>query len=353
MQILGHEDVFDQFRRRIERGRLASTFLFVGPPGIGKKTTAIKLAQALLCETHPEEKLEPCDRCESCVQVEAGTHPDLQIISKPADKNFIPIEMFIGDREHRMSEGLCHSISLKPFRGGRRIAIIDDADYLNQEGANCLLKTLEEPPPKSILILISTSEQKQLPTIRSRCQLVRFRPLNESQISQLLLEKGIVAEAAEAARLARLSQGSLERAIELSDPELGEFRQRIFAELSRGSFESVAFAKEVSEFVDGAGKEAPPRRARLRQVIGFATEFYRELLRVWNGLSDGSDEFLRKAIINAKTRWPGDDEVAAACLERCLDAAAHVDANANQATMIECWLDDIADLVRSKRHSLA
>ena len=77
-----------------------------------------------------------------------------------------------------MREGLCHDIALKPFRGGRKIAIIDDADYLNQEGANCLLKTLEEPPEKSVIILIGTSQQRQLPTIRSRCQIVRFAPLS-------------------------------------------------------------------------------------------------------------------------------------------------------------------------------
>ena len=98
----------------------------------------------------------------ACLQVDALTNPDLQIVSKPRDRNFIPVERFIGDREHRMSEGLCHDISLKPHYGGRKIAIIDDADFLNQEGANCLLKTLEEPPPKSLLILIGTSEQRAI-----------------------------------------------------------------------------------------------------------------------------------------------------------------------------------------------
>ena len=109
-----------------------------------------------------------------------------------------------------MREGLCHNISLKPYRGGRKIAIIDDADFLNQEGANCLLKTLEEPPPKSILILIGTSEQKQLPTIRSRCQVIRFRPLAESTVAELLVSQGLIESEVEAERLAGLSGGSLE-----------------------------------------------------------------------------------------------------------------------------------------------
>jgi len=104
------------------------------------------------------------------------THPDFYIVEKPADKSSIPLALFVGDDDHRMREGLCHDIGLKPFMGGRKVAIIDDADHLNEEGANCLLKTLEEPPPCSVLILIGTSADKQLPTIRSRCQTIRLVP---------------------------------------------------------------------------------------------------------------------------------------------------------------------------------
>ena len=94
-----------------------------------------------------------------------------------------------------MREGLCYDIALKPYSGRRKVAIIDDADYLNKEGANCLLKTLEEPPPKSLLILIGTSEQRQLPTIRSRCQIVRFQPLPEQDVAELLLATGACEDA--------------------------------------------------------------------------------------------------------------------------------------------------------------
>ncbi len=176
--IEGHDAIADRFRTALTHGRLASTFLFVGPAGIGKRTFALKLAQSLLCQAVPAEQLAPCGTCDSCIQVLAGTHPDLHLVCKPADKGFIPLAAFIGDDDHRMREGLCHAIALKPFMGGRRIAIIDDADYLNEEGANSLLKTLEEPPPRSVLILIATSLERQLPTIRSRCQTVRFGRLD-------------------------------------------------------------------------------------------------------------------------------------------------------------------------------
>src|SRR5436190_10788235 len=155
--IEGHDEVVERFRRSLARGRLASTFLFVGPAGVGKRALAEKLAQALLCSAAPAQQMAPCGHCDSCVQVAAHTHPDLYLVEKPADKSTIPLELLIGDDEHRMREGLCHAISLKPFMGGRKVAIIDDADYLSEEAASCLLKTLEEPPPRSVLILIGTS----------------------------------------------------------------------------------------------------------------------------------------------------------------------------------------------------
>jgi len=199
----GHDDVVEQFRRALQRRRLASSFLFAGPEGIGKRTFALTLARALLCRNRPEEMLDPCGECPACAQVLAGTHPDLEQVAKPKDRAFIPLELLIGDKEHRGREGLCHNISLKPYMGGRKIAIIDDADHLNPEGANCLLKTLEEPPPKSVLILIGTSPAKQLPTIRSRCQLIRFRPLPADVVAELLIARELVADAADARRLAR------------------------------------------------------------------------------------------------------------------------------------------------------
>src|SRR5262245_57208355 len=128
--LLGHDPVLDRFRRTLRAGRLASTFLFVGPPGIGKKSLALYLAQGLLCERQPDELLEPCGKCSSCAQVLAGTHPDIHLVQKPADKNSIPIKLLIGEGDTRNREGLCYDISLKPFSGRRKIGIIEDADYL-------------------------------------------------------------------------------------------------------------------------------------------------------------------------------------------------------------------------------
>jgi DNA polymerase-3 subunit delta' len=345
--IVGHDDVVDRFRRALDRGRLASTFLFVGPGGIGKRKFALKLAQALLCERRPAELLDPCEHCPACAQVLAGTHPDLDVVSKPADKSFIPVALLIGDKEHRMHEGLCHKIGLKPFAGGRKVAIIDDADDLNLEGANALLKTLEEPPPRSVLILIGTSADRQLPTIRSRAQMIRFRPLDNETVARLLLENKIAADPQKAARLAMHSGGSVARASELADPALWSFRGELLAALASLPADSVASAKNVIEFVDSAGKDAGPRRARGRLLAGFAIDFFRRLLRRLNGMPNSDDAELAALVERAiNNGWT--EDAATAALDRCLETLGQIDRNANQTTMIECWVDDLAEAAGQK-----
>jgi DNA polymerase-3 subunit delta' len=347
--IRGHHDVVGRLRTALVRGRLASSFLFVGPEGIGKRTFALKFAQALLCQARPEESLDPCGACAGCIQAVAQTHPDLYLVAKPPDRSFLPLELLIGDKEHRMREGLCHDISLKPFMGGRKIAIIDDADFLNPEGANCLLKTLEEPPPRSVLILIGTSPARQLPTIRSRCQLIRFQPLPTDAVAQLLISQRLVESDQEAERLAAQSEGSLQRALELADRDLWDFRAQLFEQLAGPTFNSVRLAKAAWAFVQDAGKEAPPRRERFRQVLGFATEFYRQLLRQMAGSGAVGDEELRRCVRLAASGWSGDAATAADSLDRCLEATAQLNRNANQATLLECWLDDLAKTIATGR----
>lgn len=344
--IIGHDAVFERFRRAVQRGRLASTFLFVGPAGIGKRLTAFRIAQSLLCETYPETALQACGECPACQMFQAGTHPDFTLIQKPADRATIPLELFLGDREDRMQSGLCHAISLKPFRGGRKIAVIDDADYLNTEGANCLLKTLEEPPPRSLLILISSSEQRQLPTIRSRCQTVRFRPFATEELAQLIVSQGIADSPAEANALAELANGSLQRARDLADSELREFRVRLLQELPPASWMTLTLAKDLAKFVETAGKESAAKRGRFRLLIGFATDFYQQLLNGLVGAPMAGDKPLRDAVQAGLRAWPGTAESAADCLDTCLTMETYLDQNANLNSLAECWLDELSDKAR-------
>lgn len=322
--ILGHDAVVELFRRTLATGRLASTYLFVGPAGIGKKRFALELARCLLCQRASDAALEACGECDSCRLFSAGNHPDLEVAGLPNDKSELPIALFVGDNEHRNQEGLCHRIALKPFLGGRRVAIIDDADHFNAASANCLLKTLEEPPPRSVLILIGTSPARLLPTIRSRSQVVRFQPLSVDDVAKILLERGEAQDQTQAGRRAELSEGSIERALELADPSLDEFRGGFLKALSATSVDSVRLGRMVQAFVDEAGKEASLKRSRLRTIIGFAVEYFRAEMRESSG---------------GANRHHAADPVSA--IDGCLTALDQIDRNANLGLVIQNWCEEL------------
>jgi len=191
------------------------------------------------------------------------------------------------------------------------------------------------------------STNSSVPTIRSRSQIIRFRPLPQEAVAQLLVSKGLVNDPQAAARLATMSEGSMQRAMELADAALDEFRESLLAHLSDPQADSVEFAKSVGPFVDQAGKDAPPRRVRMQQIFGMGADFYRQLMRSLSGLPIEGDAPLVRAVQEAYQVWSRDEEAAAMCLDRCLEAQGQVQANANQATLIDAWLDDLATISRT------
>lgn len=318
----GHDAVVEQFRRSIAAGRLASAYLLVGPEGVGKRAFALQLAKSLLCERANDAALAPCGACQSCIMCDAASHPDVHVVARRPGKKFLQIDQFIGDENHRHREGFCHELALRPLMGRRRVGIIDDADWFNVESANSLLKLIEEPPPAALLILIGTSRSRQLPTILSRVQVVRFHGLPSDSVRELALAQQLAPDAASAAQLAERSSGSLARARDLADPLLWPLRDRFAALWRHGDFDPGPLAREFDDFIAAAGKEADARRQRFRLLILLAAEV------------------LRNSIREAVDRGEGAD-AALAALDRTLEAEAELDRNANQATLVECWLDDL------------
>ena len=351
-QILGHDRNVQRFAGSLKRNRMASTFLFVGPQGIGKRTFAIHLAQGLLCENNADDSIDPCDQCPSCQQVIAFTHPDLIQVSRPPGKAYIPVELLIGDKEHRRQRGLCHDIGLKPFSGKRKVAIIDDADFLNVEGANSLLKTLEEPPSNSILILIGTSEQQQLSTIVSRSQVIRFSPLTDEHVATILgrinLETEIPIE-----QLAPAAGGSIERAKKLIQPELLEFRDGLQRKLASLDPAANGYTSDVTAFIDGAGKDASAKRDRAVLAGDFAIEFFSHWL---SGISGADRTTTDPSILAAIESTPDisahdTNDIAqriAQCIETTVTMQRKIRANVMAANAVEMWLRDVGRACRGQ-----
>ena len=335
-EIIGQDAVVEQFVRAAAHGRIAGSYLFIGPAGVGKSTVALALAKSLLCE-RPRPGLVACGACASCVQADGGSHPDIDVVAKPPDRATIPLELLIGDPEHRMRVGLCWRLLLRPALGGRKVAIILDADHLADEAANCLLKTLEEPPDRAVIILVGTTLERQLPTIRSRCQIVRFQPLEEEAVFRILTAEaaatGGPADPALLQTCAAAAGGSLARARLLLDPELTAFRGRLITLLSQRPLHGVNLARETTALVEAAGKEAPPRRARLRVVLESAIDFYRAALRRAATGEQPTDPVIARHV----ETWRADTDEAAQAIDCTLEALASIDRNANLTILVDAW----------------
>lgn len=184
--LLGHEWAVDMLRRHVTRGDLRHAYLFSGPPGLGRRTLALRLAQALNCE-RPVAPGEPCFNCRTCKQIEAMQHPDLNVIQAMDDG----IAKEGGTLRVDQIREVQRTLNLKPYQSQYRVAIFLRFQEANDNAANALLKTLEEAPAHAILILTADTPEQLLPTINSRCEILRLRPLPIEAVTSDLIERGL------------------------------------------------------------------------------------------------------------------------------------------------------------------
>ena len=199
-QIYGQPGVLAELTRSFRAGSVVHAFLIHGEAGCGKRTLAMTLSMALHCE---QKGSQPCLECGPCKRMLAGTHPDHIVVKN--DKTIISVDEV---RE------LIDALSEKPYEGGFRTVVIEDADKLNDRAQNALLKTLEEPDGRTVFFLLTARKEALLPTIRSRCRPVFMPRLPEDTVERELLGRGVKPD--RAAYAARLSQGVLGRALELA-----------------------------------------------------------------------------------------------------------------------------------------
>jgi len=237
---LGREAVVKQLQHTAAVGRIGQPFLFVGPEGAGKENTALEFARRLNCAE--PATCGPGALCESCVKALSFQHPDIRWIGpapaviKEADilklfqaKIANPFYRYpaaassfvsIGDPEHpgpMTLRSLIHFLRKRAFQGKFKVAVVADSQRMNQSAANAFLKTLEEPPENTVIILLTTGTTGMLPTILSRCQKVRFEPWPENELTQLLQDVGHVSRE-EAEQAARTAAGNARRGLALLEP---------------------------------------------------------------------------------------------------------------------------------------
>lgn len=200
-RVIGQARAKKILQRAVEKDHLSHAYLFAGPHGIGKTTMAKELAMVLNCETG-----EGCGECSSCKRIGEGIYPDVKVIEPEGPT--IKIDQI------RL---LCSFLAMSSYEGRYKVAIIRQAEKMREEAANSLLKTLEEPPADSLLILTAENQYALLPTILSRVQKVDFQKLTQAEITSYLINRGLSKE--EALGLTEYSGGSLGKAIEIKDSE--------------------------------------------------------------------------------------------------------------------------------------
>jgi len=322
-QFLGRPAVLERLQKAREAGKLGQPFLLVGPEGSGKENTALEFARLLNCSS--PETCSPVHRCESCVKALGFQHPDIRWIGPaPAslddagvrellekkianpfhqDPAAATAQVRIGDPENpepMTIRSLIHFLRRRAYQGAYKVAVIAEGQRLNTAAANAFLKTLEEPPPSTVIFLLTTGTEGMLPTILSRCQKIRFEPWSEDELTGLLADIGEVDEK-RARAAARTAEGNARRGLALLGEEAGlmlDWASVLFEGLHRRDRALAAIsADELHRGLisyrcrpDGGGKKLvadtnPLRRDRAIQLCELLNLHYSDAV-LWRELGE-------------------------------------------------------------------
>lgn len=367
--LIGQHRATDYLQAAVRTGSIAHAYLFVGPPGAGKKTAAKALACAMFCDD------EGCGSCRTCYRIKRGLHPDVRILEPEGAASYLIDEQI---------RPLIRDIHLKPAEASQKVYVLDRADLMLGPTANAFLKTLEEPPPNVVIVLLAPSFDSVLPTVASRCQIVRFVQVSPATAERLLAERTGASPAESRAALAATG-GVLVRAVEFLDsPTRREARTRVLAILKdlaaydeldvlEAARELLAFVKapledlkamhaeEIREreefFGASAGKMAEERHKReltareregVTEVLNIATSWLRDCLVLSQGVDDlvANQDVVDAMCEVAAVITPA---AAARALDAVREARRRISYNVSPQLAVEAMLFDIREVLLCPR----
>ena len=247
--------------KSLKNGRLANAYLFVGPEGTGKEETAKKIAKILNCQ---DREFDSCTQCSSCRKIDNFNHPDIHWIKREAS-NSIKIEDI---RE------LEKDIYLRPYEARKKVYIIQDAERMTEESSNALLKTLEEPPLNSVLILITAHSNRILPTIASRCQKIYFSPFSKEALEQILLRE-YTLDKSKSHFLSRFSAGKLGQALRFKDVDVLKERDNVI--------NNFVYSSDFNKFSANLKSDS---KKDIEDMLDILINWYRDILLVKLGFDN-------------------------------------------------------------------
>jgi DNA polymerase III subunit delta' len=258
--LVGHEWAVDMLKKHVINGTTRHAYLFAGPPGLGRRTLALRFAQALNCPT-PVDAGIPCGECRDCKQIETMQHADLTIIQAESEGGTLKVDQI---REIR------RSLTFKPYQANYRVALFLRFQEANDNAANALLKTLEEAPSYAVLILTADNPEQLLPTIVSRCEVLRLRPLKIESVQSALENRGV--ETSLAKLIAHISGGRFGYALRLIENEapLEKREERL------NDLQSLISASRVEKFAY-ADKLARDKES-MRQAVLIWLSYWRDVM---------------------------------------------------------------------------
>jgi DNA polymerase-3 subunit delta' len=219
----GQDSAVSYLKSSLRNNRVSHAYIFSGPDGVGKRLAAINFAKAVNCDDLKDGS--SCDRCVSCKKIDSVLHPDVFTLRPKEEGGAIKIEDV---------RSLIRDVYLKPFQARKKVYIIEGAEYMKHEAANALLKTLEEPPSDSVIILLSENTKSLFHTIVSRCQVVKFFPLKLKEIEEILTREHSLSQA-QAHTLSHLSGGRLGEALKFKDEDIFIKRSLLIDKVLSGS----------------------------------------------------------------------------------------------------------------------
>ena len=274
---VGHDGALRTLERGLRDARLAHAYMLVGPRHVGRMTLALDIARAVNCIGESP----PCSECEQCTRIAGDLHADVRVVGLDGqdDADAAPrAAISIGQVRDVQRES-----SLKPYEGSCRVFIVDGAEQLTDEAANCLLKILEEPPDQVMLLLLALDGGALLPTIASRCQRLELKPLPIPLVAEELMTRGAV-DHDDAERIARLSKGRLGWAIRaVTRPELLERRASTLEAIEKAVRGDLEERFQYAASVAGRFREG---REAVRQELTLWMEWWRDVLLVREGLAE-------------------------------------------------------------------
>ena len=369
-----------RIQRAIAHDRLPHAYLFHGPEGVGKEKLALGLARFLLCEEPVERAIDGddfvsvgleclhdgCGQCKACRSVDAGTHPDLHLIFRQLNREHPDsvvrkrkaLDIGVDVLRHFVIE----TVGLTPTLNRAKVYVIREADRMNEAAQNALLKTLEEPPGTTMIILLAASTDRLLPTTLSRCQIVRFDALPTEFVRCGLADSGLSLSPEQTMWYAQVGAGSLGRAMEHAADKLFELNQRLVTGLTAlasghndRSFSPGALTKtwidesktlgELHRKRDPEISDTEAGRRGLTAIFQLASTWFADLLRLRSDAGTGVVNASHRAELEASAAVV-DEGAAIEAVNRLAGAHRQLDLNVNTQLCVEVLINDLAGLCR-------